>query len=976
MDNNSPPSGNTAQIIIGLLALGAAIAAFGSVITDNPKYILLLLIIYGVCAAVLALITGVWDRISDRLSNDIARVFLRRMDRGTRNKFRATYLKYLYYSHRTFDIKGLSTQGIYALELEQIFVDLSIAPDAKLPESPIPSELSTGGHSIWEYLAAPTSSKLAILGAPGGGKTTLLKHVALTLAADKKSRPEDLPDYLPILLFLREHVEAIVADPKLRLVEAISASLELMDEQPPQGWFEEYLDAGKCLIMLDGLDEVASTEHRHKVVAWVDLQMKVYGDCPFILTSRPHGYRSNPLSGVLHLVVRPFNREQVERFVNNWYLANEIASYQKLDAGVEMAAKKGARDVLKRIYDAHDIAELAVNPLLLTMIATLHKYRSSLPGRRVELYAEICEVLLGRKDQASGLAVELTPAQKISVLQPLAFTLMERKTREIDLEAAAEVIAAPLKLVTSELRPVEFLDLIRNRSGILVEREQGSYAFSHKTFQEYLSATHIQVEKMQGVLIAHIDDPWWAETIRLYCARADATPIVESCLRETPPTLDRLILAIECEYEALKLDPEVREHLRQIIEEGLDAEDVDTQHIAAEALLRLRLKRLARLDDTVYADTSETAVTNAEYQLFLDDTSSKAAAPDHWMSSHFQPGSGKYPVVGVSPEQAVGFCQWLTDHSTDIEVAYRLPVANEVSVDGSYWVQTGAAELKHYTLSGKQNESHPWRDWILAQDTTLAVLSCGVSDLFTLPGYAPHTTVDTYALQVTHVHMQNLEAIFRRISNRADELDRDLGLDIDRAMRGALDRVRDAPYVRIRALASDLSQALVRMINRKQFDKSIRDCADVVTRDLTPNSAIALATALDRENAANPSDEMRLLAEIARLISGYSELGQIYAGLTNGNVVAALTHFGSLDAFRRELIQHIEAHYADGLKRSSQAKRSDREGQARNEDAFEDMRRGYASLALLERRRTGQWQPYELLRFVREVKLEGPQREA
>src|SRR5262249_15844262 len=153
-----------------------------------------------------------------------------------------------------------------------------------------------------------------------------------------------------------------------------------MDEQPPAGWFEKQLDAGKCLIMFDGLDEVASAEQRRKVVEWVDLQMKVYGDCPFIVTSRPHGYRSNPLSGVLHLVFRPFNRQEVELFVNNWYLANEVQFHQKRDAGVEMAAKRGARDLLKRIYDARDIAELAVNPLLLTMIATLHKYRSSLPG--------------------------------------------------------------------------------------------------------------------------------------------------------------------------------------------------------------------------------------------------------------------------------------------------------------------------------------------------------------------------------------------------------------------------------------------------------------------------------------------------------------------------------------------------------------------------------------------------------------------
>lgn len=41
---------------------------------------------------------------------------------------------------------------------------------------------------------------------------------------------------------------------------------------------------------------------------------------------------------------------------------------------------------MRRLNDSDVLTELAVNPLLLTMIATVHKFRSRLPGRRVELY--------------------------------------------------------------------------------------------------------------------------------------------------------------------------------------------------------------------------------------------------------------------------------------------------------------------------------------------------------------------------------------------------------------------------------------------------------------------------------------------------------------------------------------------------------------------------------------------------------------
>jgi hypothetical protein len=59
-----------------------------------------------------------------------------------------------------------------------------------------------------------------------------------------------------------------------------------------------------------------------------------------------------------------------------------------------------------------------------------HRYRSQLPGRRVELFAEICDVFLGRRQQAKGLELDLTPAQKVRALRVLAFDMMCREVRD------------------------------------------------------------------------------------------------------------------------------------------------------------------------------------------------------------------------------------------------------------------------------------------------------------------------------------------------------------------------------------------------------------------------------------------------------------------------------------------------------------------------------------------------------------------
>ncbi|MBZ0281405.1 MAG: NACHT domain-containing protein [Anaerolineae bacterium] len=570
--------------------------------TQNIWQALGLMVVYGGVVIVVGLVTGVWDRVKPEIINGAADAILSRMGKRGNHKFRKTYLEYLIYRHRTFDVKGLSIQGPFSLELEKVFVDLSISPESRPSGNPIPAlhELREGGHSIWKYINAEGLNHLAVLGAPGSGKTTLVKFIALMLAGrNKKSSPE-IPDRLPVLLFLRDHAKTIDDNPKVRLTELIYNSLEFMDDKPPIGWFEEYLKADQCLIMLDGLDEVGDPLLRRQVVDWAEREMDAHGGNLFIVTSRPHGYWNNPLKGVTQLEVRPFNRKQVEKFINNWYLANEMMSHQKLDPGVEMVAREGANDLLQRISSKPDIAELAINPLLLTMIANVHRYRSSLPGRRVELYAEMCEVFLGKRQQARNLDMEFTPAQKQSVLQPLAYYMMLHEQREILLDEALMVIAEPLKLVSDTFNGTGFMEMVRDRSGILIERESGIYAFSHKTFQEYFTAVYIQTEKLADELVMHISDDWWHETIRLYCARVDATPVIAACLADDPPPIPLLVLAAECAAEALKVQPDLRAHLDAVIDQNIESDDPQRRRTAAEAQLLLRLHNLSRLDDNTY----------------------------------------------------------------------------------------------------------------------------------------------------------------------------------------------------------------------------------------------------------------------------------------------------------------------------------------------------------------------------------------
>ncbi len=653
---------------------------------DRPARAWIVSAVVAVGCFAVATVTGVATRLretwTDRLADGID-VRIQRLASG----FTRSYLARVAAATEYVENKGLATRADFTLSLGEIFVTLALDPESvhRLSANPLgrdgelDAKPTRGDVWTWLQRAGTEGRALAIVGPPGCGKTTLLRHVAFGLTRSRRMRGRPRLVKVPVLIALRDHKSRFESGVP-SLAELVRLELADMELSEPRGWVETQLRRGRLLVMLDGMDELATETLRRQVSGWVEVQRRNYPDVVFAITSRPFGYQDSPLEAAIVVEVQRLEREQIMSFIQRWYRATEIRAHGADNPAAQRASAIGARELGRAIEESTHLAMLARNPLLLTMIANVHYYRGALPGTRAELYHEVCEVFLGKRLLARGLDIELSAPQRRLALEHLAIAMMTARTRTVDAETAQRQVVAPLRRFLTRLGPARFLQVIEESSGLLIESEAGRYSFAHLTLQEYLAAGHLARNPGAVDLAAVVGDVWWHETLRLYAAQAeDATGLVKACVQGARGDVGLLRLAMDCLIAAKATQPEARTALDLLAgaDEGEGGIAAGDRRLAgAASLLRRRPQaELRGMDPAVYGG----AVTNLEYQAFVDDGHGEHAPP-HWPAGGFVPGTASRPVTGLRHGDAMAFCQWLRRLVGD-EASYRLPLLGELGAD-------------------------------------------------------------------------------------------------------------------------------------------------------------------------------------------------------------------------------------------------------------------------------------------------------
>jgi predicted NACHT family NTPase len=174
---------------------------------------------------------------------------------------------------------------------------------------------------------------------------------------------------------------------------------------------------------------------------------------------------------------------------------------------------------------------MAENPLLLRILAVIHRNEAHLPQRRVELY-ETASVTLLRDwhlERGTPKGAVIDDVKATSLLGPLALYIHENRASGFLSKGETErILGGILARERGENDPEQpsletreavqdFLETVREHSGLFVERGEGLYGFMHLTFEEYFTARQLvsSATRARGQILQRLHQPRWREPILL-----------------------------------------------------------------------------------------------------------------------------------------------------------------------------------------------------------------------------------------------------------------------------------------------------------------------------------------------------------------------------------------------------------------------------------------------------------------------------
>ena len=450
------------------------------------------------------------------------------------------YLGEMSRRHSVVDSLALpSMRDLPAMRLDKLFVYPQLATSAVSATS-APKDWPAGLNL---FSTLEETAQLVILGEPGAGKTTLSNWLAWRLSVGMVGKlPVLLEDKLPIPCVLRElqfDANTSMSDAAILVAERL---LGEACDAPLRECISAWVAARRYVLILDGVDEV-SPQRRQVLARW--MQQAAQDGVAAIATSRLVGYEDGPVDCEMQDVAKqdsdlqdcapmannlfgtarqpskasktsveqalapwaarrylmPFDDSRISSFISNWYLQRSSS---------EQEAAQKAADLLNAINNSSTMLELARTPNLLSLMAIVHRERAHLPEGKALLYKEISNAYINTIDLHRKISVDdaLLPYGWEARENWIAFVGFQMQSARAAVQSRDDktmgVLASEAQVLQwlseamqasgvpdTERNAQLLLSWVARRSGLLLPRGEGVYAFVHLSFQEFFCACYM-----------------------------------------------------------------------------------------------------------------------------------------------------------------------------------------------------------------------------------------------------------------------------------------------------------------------------------------------------------------------------------------------------------------------------------------------------------------------------------------------------
>lgn len=348
------------------------------------------------------------------------------------------------------------------------FLDTSIREHLHTPREKV----------LRDILDNKSIKRFVLLGEPGVGKTSILKHIALSdlerlRSGDAEAR---LPVYVRLIWYLADaNLEELV-------IETVQSFVPSMKASQVRHWLSE----GRVRVLLDGLNEVPIEEYR-RCRAEIHGLMGRYPRSAFVVTDRPTYDGTLPAPAFR---LQDWDLEQIRRYVER--------------AVRQLASPQDPERLLERISYDPRLKSVASSPLPLGILTGLFGETGHIAVDRGELYQRFVERLLAREGQGA----RPVPSATVLPLQSLAFEAVRQGLSSLSEPVVLEYLEKNLQIwqgrgeLANSVTVREILDRLRQGRWLLEGRAASRLQFRYTALQEYFAACELLARWQRGEPLA------------------------------------------------------------------------------------------------------------------------------------------------------------------------------------------------------------------------------------------------------------------------------------------------------------------------------------------------------------------------------------------------------------------------------------------------------------------------------------------